>query len=153
MGFGMGAQAPEIMEHARKNDWAGVAKDLGVGAAYGTVPALLPTAIQKGLAKASPVAAFGANELEALKRLQDKDYTGTTISGIGGLAALAPLIVSGPAGWTIGGLGAVSPAIINYLRDRAHAERMGGGRGAVNPTENFTPSAPVPARDPSRMAP
>jgi hypothetical protein len=153
MGFGMGAQAPEIMEHARKNDWAGVAKDFGVGAAYGTVPALLPTVIQKGLAKASPVAAFGANELEALKRLQDKDYTGTTISGIGGLAALAPLIVSGPAGWTIGGLGAVSPAIINYLRDRAHAERMGGGRGAVNPTENFTPSAPVPARDPSRMAP
>jgi len=153
MGFGMGAMAPEIMEHANKNDWAGVAKDLGLGAAYGTVPALLPTAIQKGLAKASPVAAFGANELEALDRLKKKDYTGTTISGIGGLAALAPLIVSGPAGWTIGGLGAVSPAIINYLRDRAHAERMGGGRGAVNPTENFTPSAPVPARDPSRMAP
>lgn len=152
-GFGMGAMAPEIMAHAHKNDWAGVAKDLGIGAAYGTVPALLPTAIQKGLAKASPVAAFGANELDALKRLQDKDYTGTTISGIGGLAALAPLIVSGPAGWTIGGLGAVSPAIVNYLRDKAHAERMGGGRGAVNPTENFTPSAPVPARDPSRMAP
>jgi hypothetical protein len=153
MGFGMGAMAPEIMEHANKNDWAGVAKDLGLGAAYGTVPALLPTAIQKGLAKTSPVAAFGANELDALDRLKKKDYTGTTISGIGGLAALAPLIVSGPAGWTIGGLGAVSPAIVNYLRDKAHAERMGGGRGAVNPTENFIPVAPVPGRDSSRMAP
>jgi len=153
VGFGVGSQAPEIMEHLNKKDYGGVAADIGRGAAYGTVPALLPAAVQRGLAVAGPMAGAGMNIYDAGKRALNSDYTGSMISGAGGLAALAPLAISGPVGWTIGGLGVLTPAIINYLRDKEARERAGGGRGFVNPQENYVPTRPVVGRDPSRMAP
>jgi hypothetical protein len=154
MGFGVGSQAPEIAEHLNKKDYGGVAADIGRGAAYGTVPALLPAAVQRGLAVAGPMAASAGNIYDAGRRaIVDKDYTGSMISGAGGLASLAPLVASGPVGWTIGGLGAITPAIINYFRDKAARERAGGGRGFVNPQLDYVPTRPVVGRDPSRMAP
>jgi hypothetical protein len=153
VGFGVGSQAPEIMEHLNKKDYGGVAADIGRGAAYGTVPALLPAAVQRGLAVAGPMAGAAMNIYDAGKRAVNSDYAGSMISGAGGLAALAPLAISGPVGWTVGGLGMLTPAIINYLRDKAARERAGGGRGFVNPQENYVPTRPAPGRDPSRMAP
>jgi hypothetical protein len=153
MGFGVGSQAPEIVEHLNKKDYGNVAADIGRGAAYGTVPALLPAAVQRGAAIAGPFVASAGNVYDAGKRAFGGDYTGSMISGAGGLAALAPLVVSGPPGWTIGGLGAITPAIINYFRDKEARERAGGGRGFVNPQLDYVPTRPVVGRDPSRMAP
>jgi len=153
VGFGVGSQAPEIMEHLNKKDYGGVAADIGKGAAYGTIPALLPAAVQRGLAVAGPMAGAGMNIYDAGKRALNSDYTGSMISGAGGLAALAPLAISGPVGWTVGGLGMLTPAIINYLRDKEARERAGGGRGFVNPQENYVPTRPVAGRDSSRMSP
>jgi hypothetical protein len=153
IGFGVGSQAPEITEHLHKNDYGGVAKDVATGAAYGTLPALLPAAVQRGAAVAGPFIASAGNVYDAGKRAFAGDYTGSMISGAGGLAALAPLVLSGPPGWAVGGLGAITPAIINYLRDKEARERAGGGRGFVNPQENYVPTRPVVGRDPFRMSP
>ena len=126
-GFGIGASLPEILEDIRVNptvDTAApaVAIDVAKGAGFGVLPTVLPQIIQKGLSKTVPPLSAAMQEYEAYKRLQAGDTTGSVISGVGGLASLAPLLVgagllSNPVWWGVGATGMLAPPLINYLRD------------------------------------
>jgi hypothetical protein len=116
--FGAGAMLPEILEHLRTspNKTEDIATDVAKGAALGAAPTLLPNIIQAGLRRVGPLAAAFNNEYDAWNR-RNSDPTGAAISGVGGLAALAPFALAGPAGLGLGAAGMLAPPVINYLRD------------------------------------
>jgi len=118
MGFGIGTQTPEILEGIRNNSSYDVAKAVGLGAAYGLAPTLLPTVMQKGLAKILPPLAAAAGGYDAYGRATKGDYLGSLISSAGGLGALAPLVVKGPKGWALAAASGIGSPLANYLRDR-----------------------------------
>ena len=117
--FGMGAMLPEMLEHlsSSPNKTQDIATDAAKGAAMGVAPTLLPEMMQAGLRRVGPVAASLGNEYDAWNR-RNSDPTGAAISGLGGLAALAPFVLSGPVGWGAGAAGMLAPPVINYLRDK-----------------------------------
>jgi hypothetical protein len=117
--FGMGAMLPEMLEHlsSSQNKTQDIAKDAATGAALGVAPTVLPEIMQAGLRRVGPVAAAIGNEYDAWNR-RKSDPTGAAISGVGGLAALAPFALSGPVGWGLGATGMLAPPVINYLRDK-----------------------------------
>jgi hypothetical protein len=108
--FGVGAMGPEILEAMRTEKPASdVAKTMAQGAAYGVAPALLPSVIQAGLRYVAPPLAALAHEYDAYKR-RKTDPMGAAISGVGGLSALAPLVMAPtPATLAVGATGALAP--------------------------------------------